>query len=130
MNNSEIVNAFADWVEPMPWQWFLTLTFARRVHSITAKNLFGEFIKLFNDKAIYVLVVEGAKYRRALVHIHCLVGNMPYFSPIQASKLWRKRYGLNVIEPYNKSLGARYYLGKYLATGIDWDIEVSHLNVS
>lgn len=122
---SEIITGFANWIEPFPWQWFATLTFAKSVHSITAKKLFTNFIRRIDKKAIYVLVVEWSKYKRSLVHIHSLIGNSKEFNPDEATRCWQKQYGINKIESYKKELGARYYLGKYLTMDLDWDFELS-----
>jgi len=121
---SRIINAFADWIAPFPWQWFMTMTFAKRMHPATAKKLFIIFLTRFNNDASYVFVIEEAKCRRTPVHIHSLASNLNGFNPNKASALWQKRYGINKIEPYNRELGARYYMGKYLAQDVDWDIEM------
>lgn len=124
LNKSNVITAFANWIEPYNWQWFVTLTFAKSINSIIAKKLFTNFVNEIDRKAIYVLVVEWFRYKRNFVHIHSLIGNVKEFNPDKASKQWNRRYGVNKIEPYKKELGARFYLGKYLTEDLDWDIEL------
>lgn len=124
-NKSEIITAFATWVDPYPWQCFATLTFAKSISSIVAKKLFYNFIRRIDKNAIYVLAVEWFKYKRDFVHIHCLIGNVRELHLDELAKEWHRRYGINKIEPYNKELGARFYIGKYLTKDLDWDFKLN-----
>jgi len=123
-NKSGIITAFAAWIDPYPWQWFATLTFAKSISSIVAKKLFNNFVRRIDKNAIYVLGVEWFKYKRDFIHIHSLIGNIKGFNPEEIMKKWHRQYGINKIEPYNKELGARFYLGKYLTKDLDWDFKL------
>jgi hypothetical protein len=62
---------------------------------------------------IWVACMELQK--RGVPHWHALIGNIGRERPLTWVDWWYEHYGIARILPYEKRLGARYYLGKYLA---------------
>ena len=112
-DNAEIMRNGAEWLGQYEWQYFSTLTFARMVLPERAKALFKEYANQLGHDVIYFMAVEWHKYRQC-VHIHALIG-----------KTCRKvswPYGIDKQLLYNKLLGARHYVSKFISSpNIDWD---------
>lgn len=101
----KIMDAMGNWLEPYPWTWYGTFTFAKDIVSTeTASRLFERCVEDLNSNVIYVRAIEWHKFRDCL-HIHALVGNT------KEMLIWK--HGLSKIMPYNPKLGARYYIGKF-----------------
>lgn len=62
--------------------------------------------------------------QRGVPHWHALFANMGDTRRMDWVDWWDKRYGIDRILPYDRQLGARYYLGKYLSKQVA-DIRVS-----
>ena len=62
------VNAVADWLRPVQWQWFVTATFSWSVKSETADRKLEEWINLVErDLKARICIVAG-KERKARAH--------------------------------------------------------------
>lgn len=71
----------------------------------------------------YAMVFERQK--RGVVHIHALVGNVnPDIMRLELQEEYWNTIGMARFKKYDASLGASYYLGKYLAKD-DYKLELS-----
>jgi hypothetical protein len=106
------------WLNPYPWQWYVTLTFAMdRISPDRAKELFEEFVQASGANAIYFMVIEWHRFRDN-VHIHALLGN------VENEPDWG--YGISRVLRYNSKLGARFYLSKFICSeGVEWDFKLN-----
>lgn len=131
----EIRKAEAEWLNSLPWDWFFTGTFDDRyldIGKMGAKHIFYSFLnKIFEQEKVIPFFWMGLEIQgyRSIPHIHALIkfNWQKEEKEIRRDKWWEywfKRYGRNRIEPYNRELGAGYYLGKYIYKPeklIDWD---------
>lgn len=62
--------------------------------------------------------------KRGVPHWHALFADMGGVRKEDWFEWWDKRYGIDRIDEYDRELGARYYLGKYLSKQVA-DIRVS-----
>jgi len=60
--------------------------------------------------------VCGREYQtwRGVPHFHALLGGVAHLRRDEAWSWWFGKYGIAKIEPYDRSLGAGYYLCKYV----------------
>ena len=116
-NTERIVKASAEMLDGYDWQYFATLTFRNNVNPDTAKALFRQCIAEHEKEAIFFLAVEWHRSRDC-VHIHALIG--------QCGKEIIWKHGISKIVPYDKNLGARYYVSKFISHPCaDWDFELN-----
>jgi hypothetical protein len=112
--------ALGDWIYPLPWNWFSTLTFRTAVHPEQADRRFKRFIKALTTHPARrvttgpIIWVRGAELqRRGVLHFHALVAGVAPIPVFAACKLWEQIGGGHAqIYPYTWSLGAAYYVGK------------------
>jgi len=127
-----------------PYHWYTTLTFKNEVTQGRAEKQFKRFIRLINESLFgrhyrgrelgvsWVKAIE--RQRRGVIHFHALVGGEVWkLRRFTFMDLWReggffsngKRFqgnGFAKIEKYNRKLGARHYLSKYVSKGGELDI--------
>ena len=116
-NKERMVHDMGDWLNPYPWQFFVTLTFAvDRISPDRAKKLFEQFAQASGKNVIYFFVIEWHKFRDN-VHIHALLGNV--------GKELNWAYGISRVLRYNPKLGARFYLSKFIGNEmVEWDFKL------
>lgn len=70
--------------------------------------------------------VRGREYQtwRGVPHFHGLIGGVRDLRRDEAWSWWFQRYGIARIEPYDRSLGAGFYLCKYVTKELG-DIQFS-----
>jgi len=70
--------------------------------------------------------VRGREYQtwRGVPHFHGLIGGVQDLRRDEAWSWWFKRYGIARIEPYDRTLGAGFYLCKYVTKELG-DIQFS-----
>jgi len=73
----------------------------------------------FGVSSPYWLAVMEYQHWRGVPHWHVLVGNTGVGTGAEERRMdwvdwWYERFGIARILPYQESLGAKYYLGKYL----------------
>jgi len=61
-----------------------------------------------------IWIAVGETQARGTPHWHMLVDNVAGQRRMSWLDWWYDRYGIARILPYDRQLGARYYLGKYL----------------
>lgn len=125
--------------ERIDFKWFATLTFRDPVHPEQAGRRFDRWVHNLNRK-VYGVRYTGRKQgvrwiraiewqRREVIHFHCLIADIPEvwnpeekdFRRLCWMDEWSKENGYARIYPYDKSLGACYYLGKYIGKGGEID---------
>jgi len=119
------------------WSWWATLTFRDPPENASGWTKIGwgysgrawdAFIKeLGLRKGLHELTwVRGREYQhwRGVPHFHALIGGVGDLVRTGAWEWWFTRYGINRIEPYDRSLGAGFYLCKYVTKELG-DIQFS-----
>lgn len=119
--------------------WYATLTFREPVHPESAHKRFMRWIHKLNRKIYgvrYTKRKQGVRWVRALewqkrdvIHFHCLIADIPEEWNPEFKDLrrlhwmdeWYKVNGIARIYPYDKNLGACFYLGKYISKGGEID---------
>ncbi len=137
---AEVNQAWGEWLSGLAkWDWWVTLTFAdppantsgwTRPGWATAKKGWREFVNHVHffqgipcKPLTWVRGFEIQKWRGA-PHIHALIGNIAKPRIVAAGTWWEMQYGrIWHIEKYNPSLGAGFYLCKYVTkemVDFDW----------
>ena len=125
----DLSSVFGEWLNEFKWDWWATFTFKRDTSPYRAKKSFLRFIRGVNRHAYYFIAIEWHHYRES-VHIHALVGNVPEVRRLTEMDRWFATYGISRIWPYNRNLGARYYLSKYLTKELtDWDFNFGKVQI-
>jgi len=116
------------------WDWFATFTFRDPSnpqypnwtkpgwgYAHRALRDWGDAIlsKRFGSSAPYWIAMMEYQHWRGVPHWHLLVGNTGVGSASEERRMdwvdwWYDKFGIARILPYQESLGAKYYLGKYL----------------
>ena len=134
---SELNTAWGDFLEGLGdevegWDWFCTMTLRdpdelKRAVSPTwtkpgwqyAHSALTNFTKGLgkgkppDQKPYWVAMMEYQKWR-GVPHWHMLIGNCAAIRRMDWVDWGWQNYGLTRILPYDRNLGARFYLGKYL----------------
>lgn len=120
-SKKDLANEFGEWLNRYKWDWWATWTFRQDKSPYGARKSFLRFIRGIKKDATYFLAIEWHKYRHS-VHCHSLVGNVEGIRRLSVMDKWYKEFGIARILPYQKNLGARYYLSKYIVKELaDWD---------
>ncbi len=124
----ELKQAWGDWVKDMAnWDWYATLTFrepspeevARGYtqrgwkYADTAWNKFLGALPAPLGVEHWFRAFEPSKWR-GVPHIHALISGTGELRRDEAWDWWFARYGFARILPYDRQLGAGYYLCKYV----------------
>ena len=111
------------------WDWFATLTFRDRTpeqihqgwskvgwkYSENACNRFLSHVgalKGLND--IWWMKARETQAWRGVPHFHLLVGGVQELPRLETMDWWFAKEGIARILPYDRQLGARFYLCKYV----------------
>lgn len=111
------------------WDWWFTGTFRDRPEEDIARGWTKIGVK-YSQRAYDGLInhlrdlrgigeptwVRGMEYQswRGVPHFHALLGGVKNLRRDEAWSWWFQKYGIARIEPYDRSLGAGYYLCKYV----------------
>jgi hypothetical protein len=121
------------------WDWWATLTFRDRTEKEIAQGwtkvgwqYSGKAWDTFTQelglrKGLHNLWwVRGREYQtwRGVPHFHGLVGGVGELRRLDMMDWWYGQYGIARIEAYDRSLGAGYYLCKYVTKELG-DIQFS-----
>ena len=123
VNFSDYREEVAGWLNGFDWDWWATFTFRYGCNPYSAKK---SFIRFFNPSGVnYFYASEWCGDYHG-VHIHALVGNCHGIRRLTTMDKWFKRYGIARIYAYDKRLGARYYVCKYIVKSVaDWDMKIN-----
>lgn len=134
----ELKQAWGTWLSGLAdWDWYLTLTFrepspeeiARGYtqrgwsYAKTAYNRFLGALPAPLGVEHWVRMFEFTRWR-GVPHIHALISGVADLRRDEAWNWWFTRYGINRILPYDPTLGAGFYLCKYVVKELG-DIEFS-----
>lgn len=114
--NNEILEAFGNFLSQFPWDWFVTLTFRQPVSESSALRSLVKFIHAIRTAQGFnpgFIAVSEIQHARNVPHWHLLMLNVEPLRRLDF-KDWWERYGYARVLPYNRELGARHYVGKYL----------------
>ncbi|MBA7688108.1 hypothetical protein ES703_96584 [subsurface metagenome] len=120
------------------WNWWATLTFrdpdnpalpnwTKPGWSYTEKayNRFLAHLTFATyDNPIFWVRAREEQPWRGVSHFHSLIGGVADLPRDEAWAWWFNRYGFARIEPYNRELGAGFYLCKYVTKDLG-DIQLS-----
>ena len=113
--------AWVDLLNRYNWDWFATLTFRDLPKTYTAINRTKKWlivIKKEEKRHIpYFMCLEWTRLQNR-PHIHLLMANLEGIRRDKWWSTWYTQYGAARILPYNKKLGAAYYLTKYVVKDI------------
>lgn len=139
ITSNQISIQYANWLNRQDWGFYCTLT-TRYPLSMRAARRAAERLYSYLQKRIGGLklfwVAEPFDAKNGY-HIHALLNfNNPVLKNAREliKKAWQvvtkgkggKEYNNTVIQPYNKELGANYYVSKYMMRdNSDYDIHVS-----
>lgn len=131
-------DAWADFLGPVPFQWFATLTFETNVHPEAALKRFRRFTNDLNrrlygrrwmnraDGGIY-WIVAIERQKRGVVHLHALMGDSQDLNAITRRldwmDYWNEIAGFARIEAIRSDDAALRYVTKYVIK--DGEIEFS-----
>jgi len=112
----KVKREFCSFLNRWEWDWYVTLTYRGSPGITKAKKLFRLWLGCLEEeekiKPYYVRFLEWQK--RGVPHFHLLMGNMGEVKRLKWMDRWYDLAGIARIYPYNRNLGAGYYLGKYL----------------
>jgi len=134
----ELKQAWGDWLSGLDkWDWYATLTFRdptpqEMARGYTkrgwgyAKAAWSKFERswpnpLGGQRWVRMFEIQKA---RGVPHIHALVSGVGDLRRDEAWGWWFEKYGMARILPYDRSLGAGYYLCKYVTKELG-DIQFS-----
>lgn len=131
-------DAWADFLSPVPFQWFVTLTFETNVHPEAAIKRWRRFTNEINrslygrrwmkkDHGGIYWIVALERQKRGVVHFHALMGDIHDLNEITRRLDWMDEWyamaGIARIEPIRSSEAVLRYVTKYVIK--DGDIEFS-----
>lgn len=149
ISQAELKQAWGEWLTELGdkaggWDWWATLTF-RDPHNPRLPNWtkpgWSYTEKAYNALVLHLTFlndlkpvkwVRGKEYQhwRGVPHFHSLISGVANLRRDEVWGWWFEKYGLARIEPYDRSLGAGFYLCKYVTKELG-DIQFSkHLTTS
>ena len=113
--------ALGDWLNPMPWDFFATLTFTREATVDAARRQVERYFRWIapSVRAHFWAVERGCLGR---VHAHALMRTAGGVESRWLEGAWR--CGVARCAPYDARRGASYYVGKAI-TQEDADYDLS-----
>jgi hypothetical protein len=141
-NEHRVMDAAARWLRPIPWQWFITLTFPWNVRDQTADRKFKELIN-FLEKSLgtSVCFVAGKESKPKVDginvpwHFHVLMASHASIPSSAIEYFWKRLVGSGhlreidgkiesesiMVEPYNENeRGPEYCLKTMCDLRADW----------
>ena len=144
MPDEELRLAWGEWMTDLGdqvggWDWYATLTFRDLPEELQrqgwTKPGWGYTQGAYDRFTVFLRElrglgdptwVRGREYQhyRGVSHFHALIGGVADLRRDEAWAWWFKRYGIARILPYDRSLGAGFYLCKYVTKELG-DIQFS-----
>lgn len=124
----QLSQEFGDWLSGMSdWEWYATFTFRNPSNpkypnwSQVGWGFAHKALNSFNSALVTSLGYQNPTWvgcmelqRRGVPHWHMLVSGVEGQRRMAWVDWWWSKYGIGRVVEYDKELGARYYLGKYL----------------
>jgi len=133
VDNLQIRESLAEWVDQFTWQVWFTGTFPpdrSYRDTIKTKRAFEKFVEDLRNNykknhIEYFMAVERFKHGD-FTHVHALLNGLDGLTYPQIGETWRARFkGIEQVEGYDPGKGANYYLTKYVCKSIcDWDLHI------
>jgi len=120
----KVHDSWAEWLDEIPWDHYVTLTFRRNSGPDRARRTFTAWIRCLEQEAEmplfwFVGFEDGPLNGR--LHMHCLVGNTRDLPANYIAKKWK--HGFSRIDLYEKDRGATHYITKYVVKEMfDYDV--------
>ncbi len=122
----DLRQVYGDWLGALPWDWYGTFTFAQPIYPDQAGHRYERWAELLQQELGWVMQHARALewQRRGVVHFHALILGVRKQTN---RKEWERKWeeiggGFAAIFPYDRELGAVYYLGKYLVKNGEVDM--------
>lgn len=119
--NPLLRQAWVDLLDRYEWSWFTTLTWRSLPKTYTCLNQTKKWltaIKKQEKRCIpYFMCLEWTRLQNR-PHTHLLMANLEGIRRDKWWSTWYTQYGAARILPYNKKLGAAYYLTKYVVKDV------------
>ena len=116
--------AWGEFLEGLPWDHFVTLTFRQASGPDYARRAFGQWIRRLEREArTRLLWFVGFEDGRLLgrLHLHALVGNTDGLAESTLEEAWTP--GFARIQRFQPRLGAAHYVTKYITKDmLDYDV--------
>lgn len=119
---------WGDYLNVLPWDLFVTVTSEDPIHPESLDKLSNQIIHKLNREVygqnyykapnVGVLVAKAVEMqKRYILHSHMLIAGVPehFYRKDLWRFIWEKKGCVNKVEKYDSSLGAGYYLTKYVA---------------
>lgn len=116
--------AWGEWLGPIPWSHFATLTFAREPTIEGALRQYRRWIRRLEQRAqrkVYSFRV-AERSGGGILHYHALILGTDALSAPAIQLAWSA--GRAQVSPYDASRGAAYYVSKDVATSPDYDVDL------
>jgi len=144
VSRQDLKQAWGNWMTDLGdqnagWDWYATLTFRDRSDEEMKRGWTRVGLK-YSERAWkgFMDVLRACRgigeptwvacreYQRdrGVPHYHALIGGVGHLRRDEAWRWWFDRYGINRILPYDRSLGAGFYLCKYVTKELG-DIQFS-----
>ncbi|RLD91990.1 MAG: hypothetical protein DRI93_07270 [Aquificota bacterium] len=144
LEKKELIQAYGKFLldldKYLSFDWYATLTFRDWVHPEVANKAYMRWIHRLNRHIFgvrYTRRGQGVywvraleKQKRQVIHFHALIGGIPERWDPEKKDLRRLHWmddwyehegGFARIYPYDRRLGATFYLGKYIGKGGELD---------
>lgn len=121
-------SSWGSWLDDLPWDWFVTLTFRGIIGEWGAERKFRRLVRQMRydcgHRVEWFRVTEWHKFRN-VPHYHALFTDCKQLRRMRyVDWWWGQGFGSARVFDYDKRLGAGHYLGKYLEKQ-DSDLSVS-----
>ena len=111
------------------WRFYITGTFRQEKQTMCPYTVRRRFYRFLNqlrklsgsNSTNFFIAIEP--HKTGFYHIHILLGTMVHVCKFCVWLMWFMDYGRCTVSDYDETLGAGYYLTKYVTKGFcDWDI--------
>jgi hypothetical protein len=124
--SNPLSDAWGVFLGPYHWDWFVTLTFAGDVKTFTARNRCNAWLRSLECAAgqpIFWFRGDECGNRFGKFHMHLLIGNVAHLHRFSWMKRWELRNGWARIFKFDPTLGASYYVAKYVTKQFgEWEL--------
>jgi len=126
MSNIDIVKSYGDWLGKTDWDYFSTFTYRFDIKQKQNERLMSGLRENLNSSTLSPLIFYVTEYTNYSynTHNHMLIKGDGVKDRVES--YFRDKnllYGNVVHYPYKKSLGANYYVTKFIGSDkIEWDV--------